>query len=361
VVAATAVTALAALLVQPVTAAPSYAGEFCDLPVPVPGDDCTAPETKLTGTPDVDDHSETEARDAAFDFTTEAPEPGVTFECTLTGPSQAHDWADCTTPAASGATTSNGSRSYDDLALGDYTFSVRATDAAAGTPNTEQTPATFSWTVVEADGPPPPDTEDPDTVITSGADRWHPFSYLGITYDADEHAGGFRCTLNKQDRSCGDDQVNFFGMKAGDYLFTVAAVDDAGNVDPTPAVERWSVPMNNTLFAKHSKEWEKRQGRGYFQDTYSITHDRGAFIEQAKQGFRSLVLVATRCPGCGAVDVFLKDVKLRTIDLSSTSTDKRQIIPVASWRKPHAGRVRLVVTTQDKDVIIEGLGFSARR
>ena len=119
--------------------------------------------------------------------------------------------------------------------------------------------------------------------------------------------------------------------------------------------------MNNTLFATHSKEWDKRSGRGYFQDTYSITDDQGAFIEQAKQGFRSLVLVATRCPGCGTVDVYLKDTKLRSVDLSSSSTDKRQIIPVASWRKAHSGRVRIVVTTQGKDVIIEGLGFSARR
>ena len=355
--------ALAALLVQPL-ATPSYAGSFCGTPAEV--GDCTAPETTITAQPAVDDQGETESTDADFRFESEDESAAdkATFECQLEGPSQAHPWTDCTDSPATKQGYSTGARSYTGLAVGDYTFSVRGTDTADNpldTPNTETTPATYSWTVVEPDGPPPDDDDNPQTVITNGATRWYPFSYLGITYESDEEGARFRCTLDGETRSCDDEQANFLGMKAGDYLFTVAAVDSAGNVDPTPAKERWTVPMNNTLFKTHSKQWEKRQGRGYFQDSYSITDKRGAYIEQAKQGFRSLVLVATRCPGCGTVKVFLKDTLLRTVRLTSDTTDKRQVIPVASWRKPHAGRVRIVVKSSGKDVIIEGLGFSARR
>jgi hypothetical protein len=352
--------ALAVVLVQPLTAPPSYAGAVCDAPVPIPGDDCTAPETRITAQPE----AETESRDATFAFTTEQPEVDVTFECRLAGPSQAHDWSDCTTPPQAGAATSEGSKSYTGLALGGYTFSVRATDAFKLGPNTEETPAQATWTIVEPDEPPPPpppDTEDPDTFITNGADRWHPFSYIGVQYASDEDASGWECALNGVEQSCNDDQKNFLGMKAGDYVFTVAAVDGSDRVDPTPARERWSVPMNNTLFKTHSAEWDKRSGKGYFQDTYSFATERGAFIEQAKQGFKSLVLVATRCSGCGTVAVYLKDRLLKTIRLSAAATEKRQIIPVASWRAKHAGRVRLEVVSNGKDVIIEGLGFSARR
>jgi hypothetical protein len=334
--------------------------------VPLPTDDCSPPETTITGHPAVDGRGATESTDAAFTFEAadESSADKSTFECKLDGPSQAHDWSPCTDPTQAKPGYSTGSKAYSGLTLGDYAFSVRATDTADSpldTANTETTPATFSWTVVEPEGPPPPDDDNPQTVITNGAARWYPFSYLGITYDSDEDGAHFRCTLNGQARSCDDEQANFLGMKAGDYLFTVAAVDSSGNVDPTPAKERWTVPMNNSLFKTYSKGWDERKGGGYFQDDYAITGARGAYIEQAKEGFRSLVLVATRCPGCGTVDVFLKDTLLQTVHLSSQTTDKRQIIPLASWRKPHAGRVRIVVTSDAKDVIIDGLGFSTRR
>jgi len=364
-VAVVASAALAALLVQPL-ATPSYAGTFCGTPAAF--GDCTAPETTITGHPEVDEERRTESTDAAFTFESqdESTDDKSTFECKLEGPSQAHDWSACTDATQSKPGYSTGSKSYSGLGLGDYTFSVRATDTPDNpldTANTETTPATFAWTIVEANEPPPPPDDDdaPQTRITSGATRWYPYSYLGITYASDEEGVHFRCTLNGEKRSCDDEQANFIGMKAGDYLFTVAAVDGAGNVDATPAKQRWTVPMDNSLFKTYSPQWDKRSGRGYFQDTYAITDARGAFIEQAKQGFKSLVLVATTCPGCGTVDVFLKDTLLRTVRLTSPEMQKRQVIPLASWRKRHAGRVRIVVTSDAKDVIVDGLGFSARR
>lgn len=357
-------TALALLLLQPLVATPSYAGYSCEGPLP-PAGDCTPPETDIVAAPALDDQGETTSEDADFRFESEdesASDPS-TFECQLQGPAQAHSWSDCTDDPPTKQGWSTGSKSYTGLTPGEYTFSVRATDTEdlVGGPSNEGPAETFTWSVVEPDGPPPPDDDNPQTTIKQGASRWFPFSYLGITYVSDEEGARFRCTLNGQERSCGDDQADFLGMKAGDYLFTVAAVDSSGNADPTPARERWTVPMNNSLFKTYSKGWKQPLGSGHFQGDYAITDRRGAYIEQAKQGFRSLVLVATRCPGCGVVDVLLKDERLRSVDLSSPTTEKRQIIPVASWRKPHAGRVRIVVRSEAQDVIIDGLGFSSRR
>ena len=352
-------TALVAFLVHPLLAAPASAGVLCD---PVPIGDCTPPETTITSTPEVDETGATEQVDATFTFEAadESPSDVATFECRLDrGEVTVQDWTDCTDATTTKPGHSTGAETFEGLALGSYTFSVRATDTPdlpGGPTNTEQTPATFSWTIVE-----PGDDGAPSTVITAGPRRWHPFSYLGIAYRADEQGATFRCAVNGDVRSCGDQQLTLLGMRAGDYVFTVAAEDTDGNVDPTPARERWTVPLNNTALAKHSRHWSKRTGRGYFQDSYSITDQRGAFVEQGKRGFRSLVLVATRCRGCGKVAVLLGDERLRTIDLSAAKTRKRQILPVERWRKPQTGRVRVEVLSDGKDVILEGIGFSARR
>lgn len=338
--------ALAALVVQPLVAAPSYAGLACDT-VPLPGDDCTPPETAITSQPE----ATTESRDAAFTF--EASEEGASFECSL----DSAPFSSCGTPqSASRKTTA--STSYTGLAYGDHTFAVRALDAALGTPNTDPTPATFSWTVAEPSGP---DTDAPDTTITAGADRWWPSSFLGLTYKSSEPEATWECTLNGATRACDDNQLELLHLTTGDYRFTVAAVDATGNVDPSPAEERWTVPMNDSKLQTVSRQWEQKRGSGYFQDSYTVTSTRGAFIEQGKRGFRSLALVATKCSGCGKVAVYLKGDLLETVNLAAQRTRKRQVIPIASWAKQHSGKVRLEVRTSGKDVIIEGLGFSALR
>ncbi len=353
---------LAALLAQPLLAPPARAGTLCGTPAAV--GDCTAPDTAITQAPPVDDQSATASRDAAFAFEAEAAEGDeATFECQLQGPGQDGAWSDCTDAEQSKPGYSTGSKSYADLALGDYTFSVRATDTPDNpldTANTEQDPATFSWTIVE----PPPDTDAPETTITAGADRWWPYPFVGLTYSSDEDTSAWMCSLDGQDRTCDGDgrkgQFTVLHSKAGDHVFTVAAIDAAGNVDASPARERWTVPVNNTHFKK-SKQWENRTGHGYFRNSYSVARERGAHLEQGKRRFRSLALVASRCPDCGKVAVFFKGHRIRTVKLSADDLAKRQIIPLVSWRKFHSGQVRLEVRSRGKDVIIEGIGFSRRR
>src|SRR3954451_24540128 len=88
--------ALAALLVQPLSAPPSYAGAFCGTPAEI--GDCTPPETTITEHPAVDGDHETDARDASFAFEAQDESQGdaATFECKLEGPSQDGAWSDCT-------------------------------------------------------------------------------------------------------------------------------------------------------------------------------------------------------------------------------------------------------------------------
>jgi peptidoglycan/xylan/chitin deacetylase (PgdA/CDA1 family) len=100
-------------------------------PPPPPPADTTPPDTAIASGPS----GTVTATGASFAFT--ASETGATFQCRLDTAS----FAACTSP-----------RAYTALAVGQHTFSVRATDAAG---NVDATPATRTWTI---QAPPPAPT-----------------------------------------------------------------------------------------------------------------------------------------------------------------------------------------------------------
>ena len=85
--------------------------------------DTAAPNTTIGTGP----AGSTPSTGAIFSFS--ADDPAATFECSIDGSS----YTSCTSP-----------KSYSGLAEGSHTFSVRATDLAG---NTDQTPASRTWTV----------------------------------------------------------------------------------------------------------------------------------------------------------------------------------------------------------------------
>ena len=103
---------------------------FYEAPGGAPPPDTTAPDTTITSGPP----STTTATTASFSFSSN--ENGSTFQCSL----DAATFASCTSPT-----------SYSGLANGGHTFAVRATDPAG---NTDQSPATQTWTVSSTTPPP---------------------------------------------------------------------------------------------------------------------------------------------------------------------------------------------------------------
>jgi len=58
--------------------------------------------------------------------------------------------------------------------------------------------------------------------------------------------------------------------------------------------------------------------------------------------------------------VFLGNTLLKTVSLKSSALRKSQVIPVATFDTPRAGTVRIVVSSSDKTVRVEGLGVATR-
>src|SRR4029434_5775788 len=96
-------------------------------------------------------------------------DPSATFECQLDSGS----FASCSSP-----------KTYSSLSEGSHTFQVRATDRAG---NTDQTPATRTWTV---------DTTAPQTTIDSGPSDPTNSMSATFTFSSSEPGSTFECKLD---------------------------------------------------------------------------------------------------------------------------------------------------------------------
>ena len=99
-----------------------------------------APDTEITRRP----AATTPQKTASFEFTSN--DPLATFECQLDG----GEWAACDSP-----------QSYEGLANGNHTFSVRASNDSG---QTDSTPASWSWEVVDQTVEPVPGQITPSVV-----------------------------------------------------------------------------------------------------------------------------------------------------------------------------------------------------
>jgi hypothetical protein len=166
--------------------------------------DSVAPETTLDSRPPALTNR------ASATFVVGSSEDGSTFECRLTGPGHADDFATC------GATAE-----YSGLADGDYTFAARATDEAG---NTDATPATWAFTV---------DTTPPSAPTLSGTPATFTFS--------SEPGATFACALDAEAFVACASPYARPGVPPGAHTLRVHAADAAGNTGPDASLG-FSVP-----------------------------------------------------------------------------------------------------------------------
>jgi hypothetical protein len=168
--------------------------------------DLTPPVTQITGQPPALTNSTT----ATFTFT--SPDSTATFRCSLNGaPAQS-----CASPVV-----------YSGLADGTRSLLIQAVDPAG---NVDPTAQPIVWTVDST----PPDTTiaNPGNVVAKDV--------VVFSFTSTEAGSTFQCAPgNAPFAACtSPDVVDVPG--SGAHVFKVRAIDGAGNVDPTPAVYRWT-------------------------------------------------------------------------------------------------------------------------
>jgi hypothetical protein len=105
-----------------------------------------------------------------------------------------------------------------------------------------------------------------------------------------------------------------------------------------------------------STGWTKVTSTSSYLGTAMKTKVKGKTLTRTQVVATHLALVATTCPTCGTVRVYLGTTLLKTISLVSTVKVNRAVIPIKSWSyEEHQGTVRIKVVSDGKPVIIDGL------
>ena len=168
--------------------------------------DMTPPTTQVTGRPPTLTNSTT----ATFTFT--SPDATETFRCSLNGAAA----QPCTSPVV-----------YSGLGDATRSLLIQAVDPA-GNVDTQAQP--IVWTV---------DSTPPDTVLANPGNLVAR-DVAVFSFTSTEAGSTFQCSFrNAAFTACtSPDAVDVPG--SGAQVFEVRAIDGAGNVDPTPAIYRWT-------------------------------------------------------------------------------------------------------------------------
>lgn len=133
------------------------------------------------------------------------------------------------------------------------------------------------------------------------------------------------------------------------YVFRASAEDEAGNGEQAQRI--FTVAADNTELT-HKKTWKRIKSKGAYGGTASVTKKKGAKLIASAGG--SSALVATTCPTCGKVKVFVGDQLVKKVSLTSSKVMKKRLIKIG--HQSYWGLVSVVVASKGKPVIIEGLG-----
>ncbi|MGE5306681.1 MAG: M6 family metalloprotease domain-containing protein [Alphaproteobacteria bacterium] len=187
------------------------------------GVDTTPPDTLISGAP----LAVTNLTTATFTFS--ATEANSSFACKL----DSGVFAACTSP-----------KNYSALVSGSHNFQVQATDLAG---NTDPTPASYNWTI---------DVTAPDTSITGGPTGTISASSATFNWTGTDNltAPGnlvyaYRLDPVEPNYSAfgSTTTVSYNNIANGNYTLYVKSRDQAGNEDPTPALEAFTVSVPGPL------------------------------------------------------------------------------------------------------------------
>ena len=148
----------------------------------------------------------------------------------------------------------------------------------------------------------------------------------------------------------------FGGSTGSTYCFSVRAHDALGSVSPWTAETCTGVPLDDRALVRVGS-WTSGTGSAYFKSTFRRSFTYGASLVRTGVVARRLAIVATTCPTCGKVRVYLGPTLLRTINLYSATTINRRLLTVTTFTAARGGTVTVRVFGTGRRVLIDGLAI----
>ncbi|WP_243395302.1 reprolysin-like metallopeptidase [Nocardioides currus] len=198
----------------------------------------------------------------------------------------------------------------------------------------------------------------PDTKITAGPaeDSVVLKTEQAFAYSSTAPGSTFVCTVDGKTVPCAAGGLTK-SYGAGTHVFAVAAVDQAGVADATPATRTFTVPYDDNVL-KRKGDWKRVTRAAAFGGDYVTSRDRGDQLTKRIKKATQVTLVVSTARKAGSVKVFIGKKRVKTFSLKGKNKVNR--LRTVKLAKPTSGKLRIVVA-KNKPVKIEGVAVVTDR
>jgi subtilisin-like proprotein convertase family protein len=146
------------------------------------------------------------------------------------------------------------------------------------------------------------------------------------------------------------------GTSGNTYCVEAYARNFVSLYSATSVFKCTSVPVNNTDLTA-SAGWTQKTGTGYYKNTYSQAKTHGATLTLNGVVADQLAVIATKCPGCGVIDVLWGGTFLKRFNLNATTLLKKRVLFIPAFGSPNqTNNLTISIASTNKPVRIEGVG-----
>jgi hypothetical protein len=149
------------------------------------------------------------------------------------------------------------------------------------------------------------------------------------------------------------------------YCYSARAQDVEGRVSAWTSETCTTMPLDDRSLMNRDA-WTEGSGSAWYSGTYLLSSRYHNRLLLTRVATRRIALIATTCPTCGSVKVYLGTLQeggahpdpaklLKTIDLYSPTTVEQKLIGVAAFPTTRTGTLWIEISSSGKDVFIDGL------
>jgi hypothetical protein len=144
-------------------------------------------------------------------------------------------------------------------------------------------------------------------------------------------------------------------LASSTYCFTARAHDAAGNSGQWANPRCITTPRDDRALAAKTAGWKRSTATGFLANTYTSTSAiKASLATSTSLKVNRVGIIATRCPTCGALAIYVGATRVGDISLRSTTTMSRAFILLPAFAAARTGVVKFIVTTKAKLVRIDG-------